>query len=85
MFPIIGSIFFPLKVSPGRIENNFKMHKIEKPPLKLNYINMSVFLNRQIFDAMFIKCFTVLKCINSREVSYWILSVLISTQYIFEQ
>ena len=41
MLPI-GSIFFPLRVAPMRIENNFKWHKIEKPP-KLNYAKISVF------------------------------------------
>ena len=41
MLPI-GSISFPLRVAPMRIENNFKGHKIEKLP-KLNYANMSVF------------------------------------------
>ena len=39
MLPI-GSIFFPLKVAPMRIENNFKGHLILKLE-KLNYINMS--------------------------------------------
>ena len=27
-----GSIFFPFRVAPLRIENNFKGHLIEKPP-----------------------------------------------------
>ena len=36
----IGSIFFSLRVAPMRIENNFKMHEIEKAP-KLNYVNIS--------------------------------------------
>ena len=31
-----GSIFFPLKVAPMRIDDNFKGHLIEKPP-KLKY------------------------------------------------
>ena len=35
-----GSIFFPLKVAPMRIENNINGHSIEKPP-KLNYANLS--------------------------------------------
>ena len=43
----IGSIFFPLKVFPMKVENNIKGYLIEKPP-KLNYANMSVFLNHQI-------------------------------------
>ena len=34
MLPM-GSIFFPLRVAPMRLENNFKGHLIEKPP-KLN-------------------------------------------------
>ena len=38
MLPI-GSIFFPLRVAPTRIENNFKRHYLEKPT-KLNYANM---------------------------------------------
>ena len=36
------SIFFPLKVAPIRIENNYKWHLIEELP-KLNYANISVF------------------------------------------
>ena len=39
----IGSIFFPLKVVPMRIENSFKEHKIEKPP-KLNCIRQYISL-----------------------------------------
>ena len=56
MLPI-GSIFFPLKVAPMRIENNFKGHLIEKPP-KLNYANMSL-LKSPNFAATNIKWFTV--------------------------
>ena len=37
----IGSMFFPLKVAPKRIDNNIKCHYIEGQP-KLNYPNMSV-------------------------------------------
>ena len=41
MLPI-GSIFFPVKVAPMIINNNFKGHEIEKQ-LKLNGTNMSVY------------------------------------------
>ena len=41
MLPI-RSIFFPFKVAPMRIENNFNRHYIEKLPI-LNYINVPVF------------------------------------------
>ena len=40
MLPI-GSIFFPFKVAPMRIDNKFKGHYIEKQP-KLIYAKMSV-------------------------------------------
>ena len=46
MLPI-GSIFFPFKVVPMRINNNFKGHYIEKLE-KLNYPNMSVVYSHQI-------------------------------------
>ena len=39
MLPV-GSIFFPLKVAPMRIENKFKWHLIEKP-LELKYANVN--------------------------------------------
>ena len=50
----MGSIFFPLNVSPMRIENI----KIEKQP-KLNYLNMSFFFKSPNFDAGNIEWFTV--------------------------
>ena len=52
MLPI-GSIFFPLRVDPMRIENNFKENEIEKPP-KLNYTNIMNYvslLKSPNFDA----------------------------------
>ena len=52
MLPI-GSIFFPLRVGPMRIENNFKVHSIEK---LRQYVSL---LKSPNFDAANIKCFTV--------------------------
>ena len=49
MLPM-GSIFFPLKAAPMRIDNTFKRHYIEKPP-KFNYSNMPV-LRSPNFDAV---------------------------------
>ena len=62
--PPIGSIFFPLRVAPVRIENKIKGHLTEKPP-KLNYakINPSQYdslLKPPNFDAANIKWFTVI-------------------------
>ena len=48
MLPI-GSIFFPLKVAPIRIENILKRHSIEKLP-KLSLLKLPN------FDAASIKC-----------------------------
>ena len=53
----IGSILFPIRVVPMKIENFFKRH-FEKPP-KINYTNMSSLLKSSNFDAAKIKCFTV--------------------------
>ena len=44
---LIGSVIFPLKVDPVRIENNMNDILLRKPP-KLNHANMPVFKNKQI-------------------------------------
>ena len=56
MLPI-ESIFFPLKVVPMRIENNFKGHYIEKP---LNLIQYVILLKSPNYDVVNIKWFTII-------------------------
>ena len=57
MLPI-GSIFFPLKVVPVRIDNNFKGHLIEKNA-KIKLCQYASLLKLTNFDAVNIKCFIV--------------------------
>ena len=56
----MGSIIFPLRVAPLRIENNFKEHWIEKPPKKIKLRQYISLLNSPNFDAANIKCCTVM-------------------------
>ena len=76
----VGSIFFPLKVAPTQIGNNFKGHLIEKLP-KLNDTNKShclslktaksAFENCLNFDATKINCFTfILLCVSILDITW---------------